>query len=77
MQIKLFLTQLKNAMEKTFPTLTNDFFVSRRNRYVHMVLNRRLDSTENFMEVLQFIENLWDEKKKIVTNFLIAADILK
>ena len=77
MQIKLFLTQLKNAMEKTFPTLTNDFFVSGRNRYVHMVLNRWLDSTENFMEVLQFIENLWDEKKKIVTNFLIAADILK
>ena len=52
-------------MEKTFPTLTNDFLVSRRNRYVHMVLNRRLDSTENFMEVLQFIENLWDEKKKL------------
>ena len=64
MKIKLFLTQLKNAMEKTFPALTVDFFVSRRNRYVHMGLNRLLDFIEKFMEVLQFIENLWNEKKK-------------
>ena len=63
MRIKLFLTQLKNAMEKTFPTLTVNFFVSRRNRYVHMGLNRPLHSIENFMEMLQFIENLWNEKK--------------
>ena len=39
------------------------FFVSRHNRYVHMGLNRPLHSVENFMEVLQFIENLWNEKK--------------
>ena len=64
MRIKLFLTQLKNAMEKTFPILTVNFFVSRRNRYVHMGLNRPLHSIENFMEMLQFIENLWNEKKK-------------
>ena len=50
-------------MEKTFPTLTDFFFVSRRNRYVHMGLNRPLHSMENFMGVLQFIENLWNEKK--------------
>ena len=76
MKIKLFLTQLKNAMEKTFPTLGVDFFVSRCNRYVHMGLNRPLHSIENFMEVLKFIENLWNEKK-MVTNFLFSADILK
>ena len=64
MRIKLFLTQLKNAMEKTFPTLTVNLFVSRRNRNVHMGLNRPLHSIENFMEMLQFIENLWNEKKK-------------
>ena len=64
MRIKLFLTQLKNATEKTFPTLTVNFFVSRRNRNVHMGLNRPLHSIENFMEMLQFIENLWNEKKK-------------
>ena len=58
------MTQLKNAMEKTFPILTVNFFVSRRNRYVHMGLNRPLHSIENFMEMLQFIENLWNEKKK-------------
>ena len=63
-------------MEKTFPTLTNFFFVSRRNRYVHMGLNRPLHSMENFMGVLQFIENLWNEKK-IGTIFLFSADILK
>ena len=63
-------------MEKTFPTLTDFFFVSRRNRYVHMGLNRPLHSMENFMEVLQFIENLWNEKK-IGTIFLFSADILK
>ena len=63
-------------MEKTFPTLIVDFFVSRRNRYIHMGLNRPLHSTENFMEVLQFTENLWNEKK-MVTNFLFSADILK
>ena len=51
------MTQLKNAMEKTFPILTVNFFVSRRNRYVHMGLNRPLHSIENFMEMLQFIEN--------------------
>ena len=76
MKIKLFLTQLKNAMEKTFPTLTVDFFVSRPNRYVHMGLNRPLHFIENFMEVLKFIENLWHEKK-MVMNFLFSADILK
>ena len=63
MKIKLFLTQLENDMEKTFSTLTVDFFVLRRNPYVHMVLNTLLHSIENFMEVLQFIENLWNEKK--------------
>ena len=63
-------------MEKTFPTLIVDFFVSRRNRYIHMGLNRPLHSFENFMEVLQFTENLWNEKK-MVTNFLFSADILK
>ena len=63
-------------MEKTFTTLTDFFFVSRRNRYVHMGLNRPLHSMENFMGVLQFIENLWNEKK-IGTIFLFSADILK
>ena len=63
-------------MEKTFPTLIVDFFVSRRNRYIHMGLNRPLHSIENFMEVLQFTENLWNEKK-MVTNFLFSAEILK
>ena len=76
MKIKLFLTQLKNAMEQTLPTLTVDFFVLRCNRNVHMGLNRPLHSIENFMEVLQFIENLWN-KKKMGTNFLFSADILK
>ena len=77
MKITLFLTQLKKAMEKNFPTLIVDFFVSRRNRYIHMGLNRSLHSIENFMEVLQFIENLWNEKKKMVTKVLFSADILK
>ena len=63
MKIKLFLTQLKNAMEKTFPALTVDIFVLCCNRYIHMGLNRPLHSIENLMEVLQFIENLWNEKK--------------
>ena len=63
-------------MEKTFPTLTDFFFFLRRNRYVHMGLNRPLHSMENFMGVLQFIENLWNEKK-IGTIFLFSADILK
>ena len=49
MKIKLFLTQLKNAMEKTFPTLTADFFISRHNRHIHIGLNRPLHSIENFM----------------------------
>ena len=64
MKIKLFLTQLKNVMEQTLPTLTVDFFVLRCNRNVHMGLNRPLHAIKNFMEVLQFIENLWNEKKK-------------
>ena len=78
MKITLFLTQLKKAMEKIFPTLIVDFFVSRHNRYIHMGLNRPLHSIENFMEVLQFIENLRNEKKKkMVTKVLFSADILK
>ena len=64
MKIKLFLAQLKNAMERTLPTLTVDFFVLRCNCNVHMGLSRPLHSIENFMEVLQFIENLWNKKKK-------------
>ena len=63
MKIKLFLTQLKNVMEQTLSTLTVDFFVLRCNRNVHMGLNRPLHAIKNFMEVLQFIENLWNEKK--------------
>ena len=59
MKIKVFLTQLKNAMEKTFPTLTVNFFVSHCNRYVHISLNRPFEKTIHYiMEVLQFIENL-------------------
>ena len=75
MKIKLFLTQSKRQ-KATFPTLTVDFFVSRCNLYVHMGLNRPLHCTENFTEVLQFIEKLWNEKK-IRTIFLFSADILK
>ena len=75
MKIKLFLTQLKKAMEKTFPTLSVDVFVSHRNCYVHMGLNRPLHSIENFMEVLQLIEKLWNEKKGLI--FLFSAGILK
>ena len=81
MKIKLFLIQLKKRMEKTFPTLTVDFFVSRHNRYVHMGLNRPLHSIENFAEVLQFIENLWNEKKtknkKNKDDLFFSADIQK
>ena len=58
------MTQLKKGMEKTFPTLSVEFFVSRHNCYVQMGLNRLLHSIENFMEVLQFIEKLWNVKKK-------------
>ena len=76
MKIKLFLIQLKKAMEKTFQTLTVDFFVLRCNCYVHMGLNRPLHSVENFVEVLQFIENLWNEKKTR-TIFLFFSDIQK
>ena len=76
MKIKLFLTQLKKALENIFPTLTVDFFISCGNRYVHMGLNRPLHSTENFMEVLKFIENLWNEKK-IRAIFLFSVDIVK
>ena len=75
MKIKLFLTQLKKAMEKTFPTLSVDVFVSHHNCYVHMGLNRPLHSIENFMEVLQLIEKLWNEKKGLI--FLFSAGILK
>ena len=49
--------------KKTFPTLTVDFFVLHRNRYLHMGLKRPLHSIENFMEMLEFIENFWNEKK--------------
>ena len=69
MKIKLFLIQLKRAMEKAFPTLTVEVFVSRRNRYVHMGFNRPLYSIKSFMEVLQFTENLWNEKKKLERSF--------
>ena len=58
------MVQLKKATQKTFSTLAVDFFVSLRNRYVRMGLNRPLYSIENFVEVLHFIENLWNEKKK-------------
>ena len=58
------MTHLKKAMEKTFPALTVDFFVSRHNGYVRMGLNRLLHSIENFAEVLRLIENLWNEKNK-------------
>ena len=57
------MIQLKKSMKKTFPTLAVDFFVLQRNRYVYMGLNRPLHYIENFAEVLQFIENLWNEKK--------------
>ena len=57
------MVQLKKATQKTFSTLAVDFFVSRRNRYVHMGFNRPLHSIENFVEVLDFIENLWNKKK--------------
>ena len=76
MKIKLFLIQLKKVMEKLFPTLTVDFFVSQRNRYVHIGLNIPLHSTENLVEVLQFTENLWSEEKTR-TIFLLSADIQK
>ena len=64
------------SWKKTFPTLTVDFFVSRRNRYLHMGLKRPLHSIENFMEMLEFIGNFWNEKK-MGTNFLFSANILK
>ena len=63
MKIKSFLLLLKSTLNEKYPNLKVDFYVSRRNRYVHMGLDQPLHSISYYEKLINNIESIWTARK--------------
>ena len=63
MNIKIFLTVLKSTLVEKYPDLKIYFYVSRRNRCVHMGLDQALHSILNFEKIINEMESIWTVRK--------------
>ena len=58
-----FLHVLKSTLNEKYPNLKVDFYVSCRNRYVHMRLDQPLHSFSNYEKLINDIESIWTARK--------------
>ena len=54
---------LKSTLNEKYPKLKVDFYVSRRNRYVHMGLDQPLHSILYYKKLINDIESIWTARK--------------
>ena len=80
--MKAFLVALSEVVKKDYPDINFEFYLSRRSKFVHMGLDMPLISIAKHREILDFIEDFWNENKeddlfKICVPRLIAANKFK
>ena len=64
MYMKVFLVALKEAVQKDYPNIDFDFYLSRRSRFAHMGLNLPLISIPDHLKIIKFIQDFWRENKE-------------
>ena len=64
MNTKSFLLALKATLNEKYPNLKVDFYVSRRNRYVHIGLDQPLYSISYHEKLINDIESIWTARKR-------------
>ena len=63
MNVKNFLLVLKSTLIEKYPNFKVDFYVSRRNRYVHMELDQPLHSVSYYEKLISDTESIWIARK--------------
>ena len=63
MNVKNFLLVLKSTLIEKYPNFKVDFYVSRRNRYVHMELDQPLHSDLYYEKLISDTESIWIARK--------------
>ena len=63
MNVKNFLLVLKSTLIEKYPNFKVDFYVSRRNRYVHMELDQPLHSVLYYEKLISDTESIWIARK--------------
>ena len=64
MNTKSFLLALKATLNEKYPNLKVDFYVSRRNRYVHIGLDQPIYSISYHEKLINDIESIWTARKR-------------
>ena len=64
MKMQSFLILLNGELEKDFPELDFGFYVSRRNRYVHMGSDVALHRIPDYQKIIDKIKLSWYQKKE-------------
>ena len=64
MSIKKLVKQLEKHINDKFPEYEAKFSLNRRNKYIHMELDKSLFSFENYKQVLQEVESFLNEHLK-------------
>ena len=64
MKMQSFLILLNGELKKDFPELDFGFYVSRRNRYVHMGSDVALHRIPDYQKITDKIKLLWYQKKE-------------
>ena len=64
MYAKTFLIMLNNVLKKDYPNLEVEFYLSRRSKFVHMGLDMFLRKIQNYEQLINDIDKLWNNKKQ-------------
>ena len=64
MQMQAFIVLLYSELKRDFPEFDFGFYVSRRNRYVHMGSDIALHKIPNYEKIIDSIKLLWYQKKQ-------------
>ena len=63
MQMQMFITLLYNELKREYLELEFGFYVSRRNRYVHMGSDIALHKIKDYEKIIEKIKLLYYQKK--------------
>ena len=64
MNMQKFIILLNCELKKDFPELDFGFYISRRNRYVHLGSDIALHRIKNYQDIIDKIKLLWYQKKE-------------
>ena len=79
MSIKKLVLQLGKSFRQKFPEMDAGFYVSKRNMYVHMGLEKSIFSYSNYKAIIEEYNKLFEEhlSNKFVVNNLQLIHIAK